>query len=40
MVHLWVDANAYPVKDEVPIWMARRQKVPFSAAWPELKYFE
>jgi hypothetical protein len=29
-----------PWRDEVPIWLARRPKVPFSTAWPELKHYE
>ena len=29
-----------PWRDEVPIWLARRPKVPFSVAWQGLKHYE
>jgi hypothetical protein len=29
-----------PWRDEVPIWLVRKPKVPFSAAWSELKHYE
>jgi hypothetical protein len=29
-----------PWRDEVPIWLARGQKVTFKEAWPDLRYYE
>ena len=29
-----------PWRDQVPIWIARKPKMLFSEAWPELKHYE
>jgi 4-amino-4-deoxy-L-arabinose transferase-like glycosyltransferase len=28
-----------PWRNQMPIWLARRQKLPFREAWPEIKYY-
>jgi hypothetical protein len=29
-----------PWRDEIPIWLARRPRLPFREIWPELKHYE